>query len=65
MGHSESAASLCGVAKAIIAFEKEIIPQNLHYEKPNSLCPALAKGTLKVFFRFFVFIQNFFLNHFK
>lgn len=48
MGHGESASSFCGMVKSIIALEKGIIPPNLHYNKANSLCPGLTKGTLKV-----------------
>ncbi|KAK6636857.1 hypothetical protein RUM43_010521 [Polyplax serrata] len=48
MGHCESSSAFCGLVKAVISMEKGMIPQNLHYEKPNSCCPGLTKGILKV-----------------
>jgi len=48
MGHGESAAGLCGVAKILIAMEAGMIPGNLHYQKPCPDIPALLDGRLKV-----------------
>ncbi|XP_060517485.1 fatty acid synthase-like isoform X2 [Cylas formicarius] len=48
MGHAESAASLCSVAKAIIAFETNIIPPNLHYNTPRGGLKVLKDGRLIV-----------------
>lgn len=54
MGHCESSSAFCGLVKAVISMEKGMIPQNLHYEKPNSCCPGLTKGILKVLSAFTV-----------
>lgn len=48
MGHSEPASGLCSIAKVLVAMEKGIIPQNLHYKNPNMDIPALSDGRIKV-----------------
>lgn len=48
MGFAEPAAGACGILKAIVAFEKGVIPKNLHYKNPNSLCRGLIDGKIKI-----------------
>ncbi|KAJ0178567.1 hypothetical protein K1T71_006390 [Dendrolimus kikuchii] len=48
MGHSESASSLCSIAKVVVAMESGLIPANLHYNNPNPDIPALNDGRIKV-----------------
>ncbi|KAF5278958.1 hypothetical protein FQA39_LY05636 [Lamprigera yunnana] len=48
MGHSEPASGMCSLAKIVIAMENGVIPQNLHFESPNTDIPALSDGRLKV-----------------
>uniref|UniRef100_A0A1B6DTB3 Fatty acid synthase n=1 Tax=Clastoptera arizonana TaxID=38151 RepID=A0A1B6DTB3_9HEMI len=48
MGHSEPASGLCSIAKLVIALEKGLIPQNLHFKSPNLDIPALSDGRLQV-----------------
>lgn len=48
MGHSEPASGLCSIAKVVIAMEAGVIPNNLHFKKPNPDIPALNDGRLQV-----------------
>lgn len=48
MGHSEPASGLCSIAKILVAMESGVIPQNLHFQSPNTDIPALLDGRLKV-----------------
>ena len=49
MGHSESAAGLSGVAKAIVAIQTGTIPANLHLQKPRAeLEELIMEGKIKV-----------------
>ncbi|XP_046659342.1 fatty acid synthase isoform X2 [Homalodisca vitripennis] len=48
MGHSEPASGLCSIAKILIAMEAGVIPQNLHFQSPNTDIPALSDGRLQV-----------------
>ncbi|XP_029167464.1 fatty acid synthase-like [Nylanderia fulva] len=48
LGHSEPASGLCQVAKMIIAMETDIIPGNLHYNRPREGVKALEEGRFKV-----------------
>ncbi|KAF5278088.1 hypothetical protein FQR65_LT03604 [Abscondita terminalis] len=48
MGHSEPASGICSIAKMVIAMESGVIPQNLHFQSPNTDIPALTDGRLKV-----------------
>ncbi|CAB3260160.1 unnamed protein product [Arctia plantaginis] len=48
MGHSEPASGLCSIAKVLVAMERGVIPQNLHYKTPNLDIPALSDGRIKV-----------------
>lgn len=50
MGHSEPASGLCSIAKVLVAMERGVIPQNLHYKSPNLDIPALSDGRIKVIF---------------
>lgn len=46
MGHSEGASALCGLAKACLIFQHNIIPPNINYETPNPNIPYLENGTI-------------------
>ena len=48
MGHAESAAGLCGVAKTIIAIQQGSIPPNLHFKKPKTEQEHLFDGSIQV-----------------
>lgn len=48
IGFTEAAAGACGILKAIVSFEKGIIPKNLHYTTPNSLSKGLTGGKIKI-----------------
>ncbi|XP_065209088.1 fatty acid synthase-like [Planococcus citri] len=48
MGHTESAAALCGIAKLIISFESGLIPPHLHFNNPNPKINGLHNGKLEV-----------------
>ncbi|KAL7302666.1 hypothetical protein TKK_0004723 [Trichogramma kaykai] len=48
MGHSEPASGLCSIAKVLVAMERGVIPQNLHFKSPNLDIPALSDGRIKV-----------------
>ena len=49
MGHSESAAGLAGIAKAIVAIQTGTIPGNLHFETPGAELESLMnEGKMKV-----------------
>ncbi|KAG9509078.1 Fatty acid synthase, partial [Fragariocoptes setiger] len=47
LGHAEGVSGLCSLAKVICAFENEILPKNLHYNKPNPIIEPLIEGRLK------------------
>ena len=47
MGHSEAASGLCSLAKVIIAFERQMIPANLHLNQFNPEIEPLVKGLVK------------------
>ena len=48
MGHGESAAGLCGLAKVLAIFQTGSIPPNLNFKEPNPECTPLVDGTIKV-----------------
>ncbi|XP_067007847.2 fatty acid synthase [Anabrus simplex] len=48
IGHTESSASMCAVAKVLIAMDTGYIPPNMHYSTPVPGVPALRDGRLKV-----------------
>ncbi|XP_065209087.1 fatty acid synthase-like [Planococcus citri] len=48
MGHTESAAALCGIVKLIISFESGLIPPNLHFNNPNPDIKGLRNGKLEI-----------------
>jgi acyl transferase domain-containing protein/acyl carrier protein len=39
IGHLESAAGIAGLVKVVLSLENEILPQNLHFEKPSPHIP--------------------------
>jgi fatty acid synthase len=48
MGHSEVAAAICSIIKAIFAFETGKIAPNINFTKPRSTIESLQSGILKV-----------------
>lgn len=48
LGHTEAAASMVGMVKALISLDCGVIPPNLHYSQPNPDVPALVSGQLQV-----------------
>ena len=50
MGHSEAVSGLCSISKAILMFEREMIPPNLHFYQPRSDIAALKDGRIQVGF---------------
>lgn len=48
LGHCEAAAAICSIAKIVLAFNNNLIPPHLHFERPNPSIPALVEGRLKV-----------------
>ncbi|XP_066594557.1 fatty acid synthase [Prorops nasuta] len=48
LGHSEPASGLCSIAKVIIGMENDLIPPNLHYNKPREGLKAVEEGRIKV-----------------
>ncbi len=36
IGHTEAAAGVAGIIKTVLALKHQVIPQHLHFEKPNS-----------------------------
>ena len=47
MGHSEGAAGITSVIKAVLALEKQVIPPNINFETPNPNIP-FEEGRLEV-----------------
>lgn len=47
LGHAEGVSGLCSLAKVICTFENELLPKNLHYNKPNPNIQPLLEGRLK------------------
>ena len=47
LGHAEGVSGLCSLAKVICTFENELLPCNLHYNKPNPNIQPLVEGRLK------------------
>jgi len=47
LGHAEGVSGLCSLAKVVCTFENELLPQNLHYHKPNPNIQPLVEGRLK------------------
>jgi acyl transferase domain-containing protein/short-subunit dehydrogenase len=39
IGHLEAAAGIAGIIKILLAFQNEVIPQNLNFKEPNPLIP--------------------------
>lgn len=52
IGHTETAAGLCSIAKVLTIFQSGIIPPNLNYVTPNHKCSELVQGALKVWLSF-------------
>lgn len=48
IGHSEAAAGISQVVKAILSYHNNLIPPNINYTKPRPTIPALVEGRLKV-----------------
>ncbi|XP_065219674.1 fatty acid synthase-like [Planococcus citri] len=48
IGHTESVAALCGIAKLLVAFESGIIPPNEHFTSPNPNVKGLLNGQLQL-----------------
>ncbi|XP_065219164.1 fatty acid synthase-like [Planococcus citri] len=48
IGHTESVATLCGIAKLLVAFESGIIPPNEHFTSPNPNVKGLLNGQLQI-----------------
>lgn len=48
IGHTEAASASCSILKALICFEKGVIPKTLHYNAPNEKCPGLISEKIKV-----------------
>jgi fatty acid synthase len=48
MGHSEVAAAICQIIKAIFAFETGKIAPNINFTKPKSSIESLQSGIMKV-----------------
>ncbi|KAG9509813.1 Fatty acid synthase [Fragariocoptes setiger] len=47
LGHAEGASGMCSLAKAICTLEHELLPRNLHYNKPNPLIEPLMSGLIR------------------
>ncbi|CAG2103550.1 unnamed protein product, partial [Medioppia subpectinata] len=47
IGHTEAASGLCAVTKVILAFENELIPANLHFNKANPAIESLIEGHIQ------------------
>uniref|UniRef100_A0A336LXI7 CSON005087 protein n=1 Tax=Culicoides sonorensis TaxID=179676 RepID=A0A336LXI7_CULSO len=48
MGHSEPASGVCSIAKIVCAFQKGLIPPNLHLTKPRQSIDSIREGRIKV-----------------
>lgn len=48
LGHTEAAAGLVSIAKAILIFQCGLIPPNLNYKEPPQHITSLVEGRLKV-----------------
>ena len=48
MGHSEPTSGLAALAKVVWAFNKGVIPPNIHFNEPNPDITALQDGRMKV-----------------
>lgn len=48
LGHGESTAGLCSLAKCIVAMDKGLIPPNINFNKCRSDIQSLSEGRLKV-----------------
>ena len=45
LGHTEGVSGVCALAKACISFQRESIAPNIHFKKPNPMCPGITDGT--------------------
>ncbi|CAG7716407.1 unnamed protein product, partial [Allacma fusca] len=48
MGHPETVAGLCALAKVILAHAAGVLPANLHYATPNPDIPSVIDGRVQV-----------------
>ncbi|XP_053608163.1 fatty acid synthase-like [Plodia interpunctella] len=48
MGHSEPASGICQLVKANLAFQKGVIPANLHYSEPQNHIASVRDGKIQV-----------------
>jgi acyl transferase domain-containing protein len=48
MGHAEPASAMCSLVKVLMAMQRNCIPPNLYFEKPNKSIPGLAVGVTTV-----------------
>lgn len=48
VGRSETSSGLISLLKAVLTFEKGTIPPTRNHSTPNSKCPALSLGSIKV-----------------
>ncbi|KAF7281302.1 hypothetical protein GWI33_004884 [Rhynchophorus ferrugineus] len=47
-GNSEASAAMFGIAKVLVAMERNVIPGNLHFKTPNPNIRGLAEGRLEI-----------------
>ena len=47
MGHSEGASGLCAITKSCLAFQRRMLPPNIHFKVPNETIDSLKSGQLK------------------
>lgn len=48
MGHSEPASGICSIIKVLLAMEADVIPRNLHFERPNPNLYGIIDGRVHV-----------------
>ncbi|KAG8183232.1 hypothetical protein JTE90_014407 [Oedothorax gibbosus] len=48
IGHTEACSAICGMIKAIFAFENGVVAPNINFDQPNPNAHALVEGRIRI-----------------